>query len=143
MFFSIQPEFTPTEKPYLVKKTIITGEYEKLNSSIVIAPTRELAELYGCYVESHNTDSLEWDENTVTDGFGEFVYYAKAIEMPLADYHVLAKYNFVSRFRASELLGAGNFAKVHLQNTNFASPFPGSNILSNDLLKHFEGVEIG
>lgn len=101
---------TPFNKNYIVRVTILCGEYEKSNQVLVNAPTEDDACHYAILMESHNPDRLDWSDNYVTEPCHSFAY-AASVKKEIAPYHLsVIRHNFdIYNFDLSELEKSGNY----------------------------------
>lgn len=103
---------TQFNKNYIVRVTIVCGEYEKSNHVLVNAPTENDACHYAILIESHNPDRLDWSGNYVNEPCHTFAYAANVIK-EIASYHLsVIRHNFdIYNFDLSELEESGNYLK--------------------------------
>jgi hypothetical protein len=103
-------------KTFLVSLKIQAGEYEKSSSCLVSANTEALAVDYAIYLEAHDPDTLDWDDNGASDLGWEFYYTGSGTkEVPAEEAQILAKYFTLHECDRAQLTAAGNWLTTQEQ----------------------------
>lgn len=95
---------------FLVELTVQTSGYEKSTQHLVEAGCKSLATDYALYCESHDPESLDWDDKRVVDMGYEFVYTVRSVtEVPAEHLDVLKHYMNVQHYCQLDLAKSGNY----------------------------------
>lgn len=98
---------------YLVKLTITSNHYEKVNRVLIRAKGHFQASRYGIYLESYNPKNLDWTENRVVELDKQFSYLASSQKVKFSDIDTLSQYLPIYTASDVELKSSGNFKECH------------------------------
>lgn len=99
---------------YLVGVTIHSGGYEKSSEYLVTAPSQEIAQDYGIWLEAHDQENLDWTEYSASDMGDEFVYTHNGCGVvDERSLMYIKKYFEVYEASIEELRKSGDWSKIN------------------------------
>jgi hypothetical protein len=104
----------PVNSPFHVLLNIRAGEYEKTSNILVSAPDAEQAADYAIYLEAHEPERLEWDENGAADLGWEFYYSAGRTDALTADEaEIMSRFFSIHEYDLATLKKSGNWVIIN------------------------------